>query len=104
MKKTIMLACAAGMSTSLMMQKMEDAALEQNKEYKFYAVPATEAEKFLASNHVDVILLGPQLSYMIEDFERLVQKKVPIRIIDMIDYGVMDGVKVLAYAEKAMGL
>lgn len=45
--KNIMLCCAAGMSTSLLVTKMEKAAKEQNIEAKIWAVPVEEAKKRL---------------------------------------------------------
>lgn len=98
-KKTIMLACAAGMSTSLMVRKMEEAAEEMGLEYSIFAVPATAARDVLDERDVDLILLGPQLSYMIDDFERLTKDKpVPIGVINMLDYGTMNGKKTILFA------
>ena len=34
--KTIMLACSAGMSTSLLVSKMQNAAKEKGKDYKIF--------------------------------------------------------------------
>ena len=42
--KRIMLVCAAGMSTSLLVTKMEKAAADQGLESDIFAVLASEAE------------------------------------------------------------
>ncbi len=47
MKKTIMLVCAAGMSTSLMVQKMKKSAESKNIEADIFAVSADEADTYL---------------------------------------------------------
>lgn len=39
--KTIMLACSAGMSTSLLVSKMQNAAKEKGKDYKIFATAAS---------------------------------------------------------------
>ena len=59
--KQIMLVCAAGMSTSLMVSKMEKAAQDQGLDAHIFAVPVPEAKEYLQNNAVDVLLLGPQV-------------------------------------------
>ena len=54
----IMLACNAGMSTSLVVAKMQDAAKAQGKDYKIWAVEQGEIQNELGN--FDVLLLGPQ--------------------------------------------
>ncbi|EFR89497.1 phosphotransferase system, lactose/cellobiose-specific IIB subunit, partial [Listeria innocua FSL S4-378] len=43
--KTIMLVCSAGMSTSLLVTKMEKAAAEKGLEAKIFAVAEAEASR-----------------------------------------------------------
>ena len=43
-KKTIMLVCAAGMSTSMLVKKMEDAATKDGIEAKIFALNSIEAD------------------------------------------------------------
>ena len=52
--KQIMLVCAAGMSTSLMVSKMEKAAQDQGLDAHIFAVPVPEAKEYLQNNAVDV--------------------------------------------------
>ncbi len=95
--KKILLACNAGMSTSLLVSRMEKAAKEKGIEVMITAVGVLEAEKTL--NEWDVCLLGPQVRHHI----KLLQEKangVPVSIIDMRDYGLMNGEKVLETALK----
>ena len=44
--KTIMLACSAGMSTSLLVSKMQNAAKEKGKDYKIFATAASGIQEF----------------------------------------------------------
>ncbi len=60
--KTIMLVCSAGMSTSLLVTKMEKAAAEQGLEAKIFAVAEAEAANHL--DEIDVLLLGPQVRFL----------------------------------------
>lgn len=101
MSKTIMLVCAAGMSTSLLVTKMQKAAEEQGLDRDIFAVSSTEADEVLARKTVDVLLLGPQVRFMVDQFkEKVADKGIPVESIPMADYGMMNGPKVLELAEK----
>ena len=100
-KKTIMLVCSAGMSTSLLVTKMQKAAEEKGMEADIFAVSASDNN--LESKNVDVLLLGPQVRFMKAQFEqKLAPKGIPLDVINMQDYGMMNGEKVLAQAENLM--
>jgi PTS system cellobiose-specific IIB component len=47
-KKTIMLVCSAGMSTSLLVTKMEKAAADKGMDAEIFAVSASEADSHIA--------------------------------------------------------
>ncbi|MEC1178282.1 PTS sugar transporter subunit IIB [Metasolibacillus meyeri] len=97
--KNIMLVCVAGMSTSLLVSKMKQAAEEQNLEADIFAIPEGEVDKVLAEKSVDVLLLGPQVRYLKGSFEaKYKEKNLPIDVINMTDYGMMNGANVLKHA------
>ncbi|KAA9228579.1 PTS sugar transporter subunit IIB [Streptococcus anginosus] len=103
-KVTIMLACAAGMSTSLLVTKMQAAADEKGLDAEIFAVPVPEVDDILSEKKVDVLLLGPQVRYLLDQFtEKLAQKNIPVGVIPMVDYGMMNGPQVLALAEELIG-
>lgn len=102
-KSTIMLVCAAGMSTSMLVTKMQNAAKEKGLDAEIFAVAASEADKKLASQTIDVVLLGPQVRFMAKQFqEKLEPLKIPVEVINMADYGMMNGAKVLERAVQMM--
>lgn len=102
-KKTIMLVCSAGMSTSLLVTKMQKAAEAKGMDADIFAVSASEADQHLESKPVDVLLLGPQVRFMKSQFEQKLEPKgIPLEVINMADYGMMNGEKVLAQAESLM--
>ena len=76
----ILLCCAGGMSTSLLVTKMEQATEVKNH-----------------SQDADVILLGPQVRYLEKSIADDANG-VPAYLIDMRDYGKMDGKAVLTFA------
>lgn len=59
----IMLACSAGMSTSLLVTKMEDAAKENGIEAKIWAISEVNLKNEI--ENCDVLLLGPQVRYVL---------------------------------------
>ena len=96
-----MLVCAAGMSTSLLVTKMEKAAEAQGIEAKIFALSASEADPEIEKGEIDVILLGPQVRFMLKQFEeKAASINVPVEVINMQDYGMMNGEKVFATALK----
>ena len=89
--KNILLVCNAGMSTSMLVKKMQSSAEERSIEAK----SLTEAKKNL--QEADVILIGPQIRYELENVKSLAGD-IPVAAIDMRDYGMMNGPKVLDQA------
>jgi PTS system cellobiose-specific IIB component len=96
---TIRLFCAAGMSTSLLVRKMEEAAAAEGTEVDIIAFPVGEMDQHL--DGVDVALLGPQVGYMKAQMQKTAAAKgVPCDVIPMADYGMVNGKNVLAFAKK----
>lgn len=97
--KTIMLACAAGMSTSLLVTKMEEAAKARGLDAKIYAVSVSEVPAQLEKERLDIILLGPQVRYTEKQVaQQIGDRDVKLAVIEMRDYGMMNGEAVLAAA------
>jgi PTS system cellobiose-specific IIB component len=105
--KVIALACSAGMSTSLLVKKMQDAAAAEGLDYEIYAEPAAEIDNMFSGmghSKPDVLLLGPQVSYMKGDAKKKGDAAgIPVDVINMQDYGMMKGDKVLQAAKALMG-
>lgn len=96
---TIMLVCAAGMSTSLLVSKMKKTAEEKGLDADIFATSANEADTELENRDVDVLLLGPQVRFMKSQFEQKVEgMAIPVDAINMQDYGMVNGEKVLQAA------
>lgn len=95
-KKTIMLVCAAGMSTSMLVTKMKNAAQAEKIEVNIFAISANDVDFNIEKENIDVILLGPQVRFMKDQFERKVlNKEIVVDVINSQDYGMMNGKKVL---------
>ncbi|MDU6409816.1 MAG: PTS sugar transporter subunit IIB [Yersiniaceae bacterium] len=98
--KKIVLCCAAGMSTSMLVQRMRQEAEKRQLEVDIEAVPVSDFE--LIVKDADVILLGPQVKFQLKRLqEAAAPLGKPVDVIDMMDYGTMRGDKVL---DKALAL
>lgn len=96
--KKILLCCAAGMSTSLLVTKMKQVAVEKGVESEIWAV-SVESLNVNLDKGADVVLLGPQIKYKFKEVKETCDKRnVPCDIINMVDYGSMNGKKVLDFA------
>ena len=80
----------------MLVLKMEKAAAARGLEAQIKALPVLDAESEL--NDWDVIMLGPQVRNMEKRLRELTSK--PIEVINMRDYGMMNGEKVLDAALK----
>ena len=97
--KNILLVCSAGMSTSLLVSKMKEAANLKGIEVTINAMSISECSSVI--DKVDIVLLGPQVRFQKSQVDRLVNGRIPVEVIDMRLYGTMDGQAVL---EKALEL
>ncbi len=100
MKKIILL-CAGGMSTSMLVKKMQEAAAAEGLECTIAAFPQADAKE--QASDADVILLGPQIRFAKAKVQEACPG-VPIDAIDMKIYGRMDGAGALKIAKKLMGI
>ena len=98
---TIRLFCAAGMSTSVLVTKMKNAAKARGLEVDIEAFPQGQLKEKIKG--IDVALLGPQVGYTLEKVKPVcAEAGVPVAVIPMVDYGMMNGEKVLDFALKLM--
>lgn len=96
----IRLFCAGGMSTSLLVRKMEAAAAEEGVEVDIIAHGVGSAEREVDET-VDAVLLGPQIGYQKASVKKICDKVgVPMEVIPMVDYGMVNGKNVFALAKK----
>lgn len=90
----ILLVCSAGMSTTLVIRKMENALLEDEKNWEIDARPVEQFKDVYKD--YDVILLAPQIRYKKQELKELSEKEnIPLAIINTIDYGLAKGENIL---------
>lgn len=96
--KRILLCCSAGMSTSLLVVKMEKVAEEKGIEAKIWAVSNTDVRAHL--EEADVLLLGPQVRFLLPEMQKECAKhNISVGVIEMTHYGMCNGAAVIEQAE-----
>ena len=90
----IKLFCSAGMSTSMLVKKMQESAQKRGLDAEIDAYPEGTLDK--ETDDCDIALLGPQVRFMLDKSKEICDPKgVPVAVIAMQDYGMMNGEKVL---------
>jgi len=95
--KKILLLCSAGMSTSMVVKKMREAASAKGIAAEIDAVGLELFQENLGK--YDIFLLGPQVRFKKDDFQKVastVGKKV--EVINQMDYGMLKGEKIFEWA------
>lgn len=95
----ILLVCAAGMSTSMVVEKMKKAFKPEDEGSVIHAIASEYFEDEL--DNYDLVLLGPQLKFRKNDFQKIASAKgIPLEVMNMVDYGTLRGDKILDFARE----
>lgn len=100
MMRKIILLCSGGMSSSLLASKMSKYAKSVAYEIKVEAYGVGEAIR--VAHDADLVLIGPQVRFNLD----LVKKQlpnIPVEVINMRDYGRMDGEEVIKRIQYVLG-
>lgn len=95
-----MLACHAGISTSLLVTRMQEAAAAAGKDYTIWAVEQDRIPDELGN--FDILMLGPQVRHIMRRVKGIVGDDAPIVVIDGSAYGRGDGAAVIKQAEDIL--
>ncbi len=95
----ILLCCSSGVSTSLLVSKMEAYAKEQGLEGEIWAVSSDKVKNNI--DKADILLLGPQVRFMLNEMKKLGNEKgIPVDVINPVHYGTMNGKEVVKFAQS----
>ncbi|MGT2949928.1 PTS sugar transporter subunit IIB [Streptococcus cuniculi] len=101
--KKIYLFCNAGMSTSLVASKMQDVANQHQLPIEVKAFSDAKLASTVEEHHPDVILLGPQVKFKYEETKKKYEPQgIPVAVIDLEDYGNVNGERILKRAIKLL--
>lgn len=94
----VLLVCAAGMSTSLLVNNMKAVAADTDR---IEAFPESKLKDLI--EEFDVVLVGPQIRYKYPDIESVCKKhNKACGLIDMAAYGQMNGTVVYKQAQELL--
>ena len=93
----VMLVCSAGMSTSLLVNKMKATAAKEGIDIEIFAIP--EVEVVQSIDQADVVLLAPQVRFLYNKLKQELEPRgIPMAVIDGMNYGMMKGDAVVKQA------
>lgn len=94
----LLLICGVGMSTSLIVERIKEAAEVRGEPLECWAVMQSAAHENFAK--ADVILIGPHIAYFRKNLENMAGplSAIKIGIIDRMDYAMFNGEKILDFA------
>ncbi|MGB1319875.1 MAG: PTS sugar transporter subunit IIB [Vibrio gallaecicus] len=95
--KKILLCCSAGMSTSMLVKKMQEAAASRNVECHIEAVSVSAFNDLI--QEYDVCLLGPQVRFQKDELQKVADRyNKKVEAIPAMTYGMMKGDEALTQA------
>ena len=91
----ILICCAGGMSSSLLVQKMRDEVKQRHLEnIKIGACAQDQLHRYISQT--DVLLLAPQISFLSNDLQKLTDgHQIKTFNINSQDYGLLNASKIL---------
>ncbi|QIK57932.1 PTS sugar transporter subunit IIB [Erysipelothrix sp. HDW6A] len=92
----ILLVCAGGMSTSILMKKMETYWKEHGQELNIKAVGLSEYQDVYQD--FDIVMMGPQVSYRLKEVKE--NTGLPTEAIQSFDYAVANCDNIMKLANK----
>ena len=103
-KIKVVLVCAAGMSSSLLEEKIRQAAAAAGKDMELKAVDATKMSLWnYEQDTMDVILVAPQVRFKKKG---IIKQSEPFGVIvqdiDTVAYGMVDGEKIFSQVLEAL--
>lgn len=94
--KSILLICNEGMSTGFLCNKMNEVALQEGINVKAWAIPESALEG--RYKEADVIMVGPQIRYLLDSIHQRVNGTLPVAAINPVDFGRINAKAVLEHA------
>lgn len=95
-KLRILLVCGSGASSGFMAANMRKAALSRGLELSIVARGESEIENYI--DDIDVLMVGPHLSYLLDETQAVVSgTHVKVILMDSAYYSTLDGEKAVEH-------
>lgn len=98
-KTKVLLSCTSGLTTGYFAQKLQEGAQLLNKDLDFEAVAYSEL--FSVADKHDLILLAPQVSYMLSKVQEVLKHKTVLTLSSSL-FGKYDVANTLAFIESEL--
>jgi PTS system cellobiose-specific IIB component len=100
----VLLVCAAGMSSSMLEDKIRKAATAAGRDIELKAIDSMSITFWdYEKDRMDVILVAPQVRFKKRGIaEKAEPQGTVVQDIDTVAYGMMDGEKILAQVLEAI--
>lgn len=95
--KKILLICSAGISTSLLVKAINNYIIKENLSYKVNTLSVQKAKQKIKK--FDILLLSPQIGYMLDEFTKL-SKNQKVIVIPLNIYASVKAEAVIELIEK----
>ena len=98
----ILLVCAGGYSTSILMKKVRDYTAKNGLDVQIDAVGANMEEEEMKRDalNADVLMVAPQIRYKKDEIAQIVS--IPVIAIPPMDYGAGKPERIIQLAQDAM--
>lgn len=94
----VLLVCAGGYSTGILMKKMEKYAAEKGLDFTVDAYGMGDYDRVYQD--YDVILVGPQISYKKDEIKERTGK--PLDVVAQMDYALGNAENIMKQVEKLL--
>ncbi len=98
--KHVIVVCEAGITTSLLVNKLDDLAKEGQKELNISSKNTEEGLEYVKENNMDAVLLGPQVRHKFEEYDQATDAKV--LKISVSDYNNMNAFSIFEQLNEAL--
>ena len=93
----VVICCQSSLTTNIMVAKVKEAIKNSGIDAEITALAETAITKDIDA---DVILLAPQIRYTQADVEKIVENRIPVAVIDNIDFATGDGAAVVELIKR----
>lgn len=95
----ILLVCAGGASTSIIVDRMKSALNESQSDWHIEALGVSDAKNVIGK--FDCVMIAPQIRYQKKVIEEIA-KPLGVKVLDISpkDYGNFNGAKIIALATQ----
>lgn len=103
--KNLLLICASGITTGLLVRNMEKEIKAKNIPIHIYAAPSITLNQIIKDKKIDGVLIGPQIEHELNDISRLLNaNKISFDTMNKESYELLDSTSILEAGKRVLEL